>query len=125
MTEKDIYAHLHYIFENELSEFPSGMGYFLGDGNEDIFIVYLPYDDDVSSIADDEVKEITYRLKIDIIARNGKSFSQAEKRVKEVFKSHGFMYQNGEMSVDTKEPYDYHRILNYNIHQYFDDIENI
>lgn len=123
---KDVYASLNNIFQTEIEDIPAGMGYFIGDGNEDIFVVYLPYDDVVTGIADNEIKHLTYRLKIDIIARNGKSFSSAENIIKKALKKHeNFMYKNGEMSVDTKEPYDYHRVLYYDVHQYFDDIENI
>ena len=123
---KDVYTSLNNIFQNEIEDIPSGMGYFMGDGTEDIFVVYLPYDDVVTGIADNRIRHLTYRLKIDIIARNGKSFSSAENIIKKALKKHeNFMYKNGEMSVDTKEPYDYHRVLYYDVHQYFDDIENI
>lgn len=120
---KDIYSQLKKDFD-EIG-YPNGMGYYIGDGTEDIFIVYLPYDDDVTGRAEDEITQLTNRLKIDIIARGGASFSEAEKKIKKTFKEKGYIYKNGEMDVDTQEPYNYHRILYYDINYYFDDLEDI
>lgn len=118
---KDIYEELNLAFE-EIG-YPNGMGYYMGTGEEPVFIVYLVYDDEVTGRSDDSISVVTHRLKVDIIARKGLSFTDAEKTVRKVLKQKGYIYKNGEVDVDTKEPYNYHRVLYYDIIYHFDDLD--
>ena len=117
---RDIFKELKNAFED--LEIPAGLGYYIGSGDEPIFVVYLPYNEDPSAIADNQIAEMTHLLKIDIIARNGNSFTPTEKAIREKMKSLGYMFSNAELSVDTKEPYNYHRVLYYSIKEHFQDI---
>ena len=119
--EKAIHIELESIFSSQ--DIPYGKGYFIGSGDEPVFIVYLPYADDVTGRAEDKVAQITYRLKIDIIARNGASYTDAEFKIRTLFEDNGFTYRNGEGSVDEDEPYNYHRTLYYNKNFYFNELE--
>ena len=93
-------------------------------GEEPVFIVYLPYADDVTGRAEDKIAQVTYRLKVDIIARNGASYTDAEFKIRTLLEDRGFTYRNGEGSVDEDEPYNYHRTLYYNKNFYFNELEN-
>lgn len=117
----DIYTELNDIFE--LVDVPYGMGFFMGDGKEPVFIVYLVYGDDISARAENKIAQVTYRVKVDIIARAGASFTETERKVKIFLGNAGYSYKNGEGESDTKEPYDYHRVLYFDRHLYFDDLD--
>lgn len=117
MTEQNIHKELHVIFNN--LSVPAGKGYYIGTGDEPVFIVYLPYDDEVTGRAEDDIAKITHRLKVDIIARNGASFTDTEDEVRAALKDNGYTYRNGESEVETREPYNYRRTLYYNKNHYF------
>lgn|SRR5699024_22741 len=117
----DIYSELNTIFSE--IEIPYGMGFYMGDGMEPVFIVYLVYSDDTTGRAEDKIVQVTHRLKVDIIARSGASFTEAERRVKIFLGNNGYSYKNGEGFADTKEPYDYHRVLYFDRHLRFDDLD--
>lgn len=116
-TEFSIHKELHNIFKD--LPFPTGKGYYIGDGDEPVYAVYLPYQDDVSGRAENKIAQVTYRLKIDIIARNGSSFTSAENTIRKVLEENNFDYRNGEEYAETQQPYDYHRVLYYNKNYYF------
>lgn len=117
--ETKIHTHLNDIF-SQLSV-PVGKGYYIGDGNEPVYIVYLPYSDDVTGRAEDKIAQVTYRVKVDIIARNGASFTKVENEVRELLEKNNFDYRNGESDVETEEPYNYHRTLYYNKNYFFNN----
>lgn len=117
---RDIFKELKETFE-EL-KIPAGLGYYIGTGDEPIFIVYLPYNEDPTAVAENQVAEMTHLLKIDIIARNGNSFIETEEIIRNKLKSMGYIFSNAELSVDTSEPYNYHRVLHYSIKEHFEDI---
>lgn len=112
-----IHKELNTLFKS--LSVPVGKGFYIGDGEEPVFIVYLPYSDDVTGRAEDAIAQITYRLKVDIIARNGASFTKVETEVRELLEKNNFIYRNGEENVETEEPYNYHRTLYYNKHYFF------
>lgn len=122
-TEVKIHEELHSIFSS-MTDVPSGKGYYIGTGEEPVFIVYLPYQDDVTGRAEDDISQITYRLKVDIIARNGASFTDVEERVRKLLKDNKFDYRNGEQDVETEPPYNFHRTLYYNKNYYFNTFDN-
>lgn len=111
-VEQNIYKELNSIF-SKLSV-PAGQGYYIGNGDEPVFVVYLPYEDDVTGRAEDKIAQITYRLKVDIIARNGASFTKVEDEIQKLLEDNGYIYRNGEAEAETKEPYNFHRVLYYN-----------
>lgn len=112
-----IHKELNKLFKS--LSVPSGKGFYIGTGEEPVFIVYLPYSDDVTGRAEDQIAQITYRLKVDIIARNGASFTKVESEVRELLEKNNFVYRNGEEDVETEEPYNYHRTLYYNKNYFF------
>lgn len=116
-----IHKELNSIFK-KLSV-PSGKGFYIGTGEEPVFIVYLPYSDDVTGRAEDEIAQITYRLKVDIVARNGASFTKVESEIRKLLKENNFTYRNGEADVETEEPYNYHRTLYYNKNYLFNKFQ--
>lgn len=116
-TETKIHEELNTIFES--LSVPSGKGYYIGTGDEPVFVVYLPYSDDVTGMAENKIAQVTYRLKIDIIARNGASFTKVEEEIRKALEDANFTYRNGEADVETKEPYNYHRVLYYNKNYFF------
>lgn len=120
--EREIHSQLSKMFD-EL-DVPAGKGYYVGTGDEPVFIVYLPYADDVTGRAEDLTAQITYRIKIHIIARNGASYTDTEFKVRELMEKNGFVYRNGEAEVEDTEPYNYHRILYYNKNYYFNDFNS-
>lgn len=120
-TEFNIHKELHQVF-SQLS-YPVGKGYYIGEGTEPVFGVYLPFQDDVSGRAENSVAQVTYRIKIDIIARNGASFTNAETETRELLEANGFDYRNGEEFCETEQPYDYHRVLYYNKNYYFNSFD--
>lgn len=117
----DIYSELNGVFEE--IDIPYGMGFYLGDGLEPVFIVYLVYGDDTTGRAEDKIAQVTHRVKVDIIARAGASFTEAERKVKIFLGNAGYSYKNGEGQADTKEPYDYHRVLYFDRHLRFGDLD--
>lgn len=119
--EKQIHKELHSIFSS--IDIPSGKGYYIGSGEEPVFVVYLPYADDVTGRAEDKIAQVTYRLKVDIIARQGASYTDAEFEIRQLLEDNGFSYRNGEGGVDDDEPYNYHRTLYYNKNYYFNELE--
>lgn len=121
MTAIDIYSELNTVFEE--IDIPHGMGLFIGSGEEPVFIVYLVYGDDPTAKADNKIAQITYRLKVDIIARMGTSFTEAERKVKIFLGKAGYIYKNGEGFADMKEPYDYHRVLYFDRNLYFEELD--
>lgn len=116
-TETLIHKELNNIFEG--LSVPSGKGYYIGDGEEPVYVVYLPYSDDVTGVADNKIAQVTYRLKVDIIARNGASFTKTEEEIRKALEEAGFLYRNGESDIETQEPYNYHRVLYYNKNYFF------
>lgn len=116
-TEVDIHKELHKVFSS--LDVPFGKGYYIGTGEEPVFIVYLPYADDVTGRAENKTAQSTYRLKIDIIARNGASFTEVENKVRTILEANDFDYRNGEEDVELEAPYNYHRTLYYNKNYYF------
>lgn len=116
-TEFNIHKELHNIFKS--LPFPTGKGYYIGNGEENVYAVYSPYQDDVTGRAEDKIAQVTYRLKIDIIARNGASFTDAEHQIRKLLEDNKFDYRNGEEYPETEQPYDYHRVLYYNKNYYF------
>lgn len=122
----NIHEELNIIFGKIQDEnnIPNGKGYFIGTGEEPIFVVYLPYEDNPTARAENKIAEVTYRLKVDIIAREGNSYTTAEKTIKKILKDFNYDYQNGDSFVEEDEPYDYHRVLYFNKKVYtFDDEE--
>ena len=117
----DIYSELNTIFSQ--IDVPYGMGFYIGDGEEPVFIVYLVYGDDIAGRADNKIVSVTNRIKVDIIARSGASFTDTERKVKIFLGQAGYIYKNGEGFADTKEPYDYHRVLYFDRNLYFDDLD--
>ncbi|QOC57584.1 hypothetical protein [Enterococcus phage TJE4] len=120
-TEFSIHKELHEMFSK--LDFPAGKGYFIGTGEEPVYAVYLPYQDDVSGRAENKIAQVTYRLKIDIIARNGASFTEAERKIRELLEANKFDYRNGEEYAETEQPYDYHRVLYYNKNYFFNSFD--
>lgn len=120
-TEFNIHKELHQIFKQ--LDFPVGKGYFIGTGEEPVYAVYLPYQDDVSGRAENKIAQVTYRIKIDIIARNGASFTTAEEKIRKLLEDNMFDYRNGEEFAELEQPYDYHRVLYYNKNYYFNSFD--
>lgn len=118
--KQNIHKELLSIFKQ--IDAPSGKGYYIGTGDEPVFIVYLPYENDVSGRAEDKIAQVTHRLKVDIIARNGASFTDIEEQVMDTLEQNGFEYKNGENEVDTKEPYNYHSVLYFNKKYYKNEL---
>ena len=119
---KNIHKELHNIFSQ--LEVPFGKGYFIGTGNEPVFVVYLPYSEDVTGRAENKIAQVTNRLKVDIIARNGNSFTETEEKVRKLLSDNGYDFRNAESEVEQKEPYNYIRTLYYNKNYYFEDLTN-
>lgn len=119
--EIDIYKELNDIFER--IDVPFGMGFFIGSGSEPVFITYLVYGDSPTAKAEDKIAQVTYNLKVDIIARAGVSFTDTEKKVKIFLRDAGYSYKNGEGNPETQEPYDFHRVLYFDRHLYFDELD--
>lgn len=117
----EIHKELAKIFD-ELG-IPNGKGYFIGTGDEPVFIVYLPYSDEATGRAEDQISQITRRLKVDIISRNGANFLDTEIKVREILEKYGYDYRNGDEEVDFEEPYNYHRTLYYNKNYFVNSFE--
>lgn len=121
IIETDIHEELNEIFES--LEVPSGKGFYVGTGNEPVFIVYLPYSDDITGVAENKIAQITYNIKIDIIARNGSSFTKTENEVRTILEKNNFDFKNGESEVELESPYNYHRTLYYSKKYFFNSFE--
>lgn len=121
--ETEIHEELHSIFSS-MTDVPSGKGYYIGTGEEPVFVVYLPYQDDVSGRAENKIAQITYRIKVDIIARNGANFTSVESRIRKLMEEHDFDYRNGENEPETEAPYNFHRVLYYNKNYYFNSFDD-
>lgn len=91
---------------------PFGKGFYIGDGTQKIWIVYLPFGDEPTGFAEDREVQRDSNVQFDIIAIGGEDFIETEERLTKAMEDAGFSFSGGNDDID-EETYWYHRNITF------------